>query len=64
MKAFERIAFSLVTLFGLTCFAVVVYGSSAEAREVVHEVVHAGSSLPVASCSMNVNDPCPMVWLN
>jgi hypothetical protein len=64
MKAFEKIAFSLVTLFGLMCFAVVVYGSSPDARDALHEVVHASSALPGATCSMNPTDPCTMYWLN
>jgi hypothetical protein len=63
MKAFEKIAFSLVTVFGLMCFAVVVYGSSPEARDAVHEIVQAGSALPAATCSMNPADPCTMQGL-
>jgi hypothetical protein len=64
MKAFERIAFSLVTLFGASCFAVVVYGSSPETRDAVHEVMQAGSVLPGGNCSMTASDPCTMYWLN
>jgi hypothetical protein len=62
MKVFERIAFSLVTMFGLMCFAVVVYGSSPDARDAVHDVIQA--SRQSTTCSMNAFDPCTMYWLN
>ncbi|PMS33281.1 hypothetical protein B0G57_120100 [Trinickia symbiotica] len=64
MKTFEKIAFSLVTMFGLMCFAVVVYGSSPDARDAVHEVIHASENWPASSCSMSPTDPCTMYWLN
>ncbi|GLU33710.1 hypothetical protein WKR88_03305 [Trinickia caryophylli] len=64
MKAFEKVAFSLVTLFGLMCFAVVVYGRSPGAREAVHEVVQASSTWPMNACSMKPDDPCTIYWLN
>ncbi len=64
MKTFEKIAFSLVTMFGLMCFAVVVYGSSPDARDAVHEVIRAGKTWPAAGCSMSPSDPCTMYWLN
>jgi hypothetical protein len=62
MKAFEKFAFSLVTLFGLMCFAVVVYGSSPDARDAVHEVIQAGSA--TTNCTMSPMNPCTMYWLN
>ncbi|MEA3118829.1 MAG: hypothetical protein QOI13_2099 [Paraburkholderia sp.] len=64
MKVFEKIAFSLVTLFGLMCFAVVVYGSSPYARDAVHEVVQAGGEMPAATCALSPVDTCMMYWLN
>jgi hypothetical protein len=64
MKAFEKVAFSLVTLFGLSCFAVVVYGSSPDTRDAVHEVMRVSSTLPASTCSMSPADPCTMYWLN
>jgi hypothetical protein len=51
-------------MFGLMCFAVVVYGSSPDARDAVHEVIHASENWPASSCSMSPTDPCTMYWLN
>ncbi len=56
MKDLEKIAFSLVTLFGLMCFAVVVYGSSPDVRDVVHEAMQDGSELPAATCALSPGD--------
>lgn len=64
MKTFEKIAFSLVTLFGLMCFAVVVYGRSPVARDAIHHVVRAGAVWPMNVCSMAPGDPCTVAWLN
>ena len=64
MKAFEKFAFSVVTLFGLMCFAVVVYGRSPEARDAVHQIVQAGTVWPMGACSMAPDDPCTIYWLN
>jgi hypothetical protein len=64
MKTFEKFAFSLVTLFGLMCFSVVVYGSNPGVRDAVHEVMQARSTFPTSACSMSPTDPCTMYWLN
>lgn len=64
MKVFEKIAFSLVTMFGLMCFAVVVYGRSPDARDAVHAVMQAGRVWPADNCSMAPTDPCMMFWLD
>jgi hypothetical protein len=64
MKVFEKIAFSLVTLFGSMCFAVVVYGSSPHAHEAVHEIMQVSKELPAATCALSPIDTCMMSWLN
>jgi hypothetical protein len=64
MKVFEKIAFSLVTLFGSMCFAVVVYGSSPRAHDAVREVMQVGQELPAATCALSPLDICMMSWLN
>jgi hypothetical protein len=62
-QVLEQLAFSLVTLFGLMCFAVVVYGYSPDARSAVHAAMQASSQFPVA-CTGNPSDTCVAYLVN
>jgi hypothetical protein len=62
MKVFEKIAFSLVILFGLMCFAVVVYGHSPDARDLVQEAMQ--SEWLTATCAQSPIDTCTTYLLN
>lgn len=62
-QVIEQIAFSLVVLFGLMCFAVVVYGYSPDARQAVHAAMQASSQLPMA-CPTSPTDTCVAYLVN
>lgn len=62
-RVLEQIAFLLVVMFGLICFAVVVYGYSPRARHAVHAVIETGRQFP-APCSSPSPDSCVAYLIN